>query len=233
MPADGFNTLISKIRGQLSRVAENEGAAIVSVIELALLYVELREKVRKRQWEKTVTDLGVCPRFAGRYLHIGASWWTQAQALSSDLLAQLPCDVHKLEWLSKLSREDLLACLKLVDCKTCSRGAVIKAVQRMLGVTRAASEEQPVTVKELRKRWADYIRRMVDAIDRLTVDDQTREQLLDELQSQFAEVEESLNPENGRVDPPPSEIVVEGTSTVTATDDCEEGKQEGGDEVAG
>jgi len=198
MVGDNFNTLIGKIKNQLDLVAEKEGNSVLAGIELGKLYVDLRTKVRPRQWEKTLRGLNVNPRVASRYLTIGGSWWATGQALGTVLLAQMPCDVQKLESLSRLSPESLPTCLKLIDCKTGSRGAVISAVKRLLNESPAASEERQVTVKILKKRWDDYIHRIVDAIDSLDdqdIDEQARQELLDEFLAKFTEVEEALQPE--------------------------------------
>jgi len=208
MPMNAFDTLIAEIKARISLTAEQEGHAILSVIELARLYVRLKNSVRKHQWEKTLGELGVNPRVASRYLLIGERWSTPENTPCSAILSQLPCDVHKLEWLARVNPEELSSILKIVDCKTGSRGAVIRGVQRLLGERPAASDERQSTVEDVKKRWSDYIRRTVDAIYSLPdpdVDGEARQQLLEALQVQFAEVEDALLPSGDSDDQPQTE----------------------------
>jgi len=201
MQVDNVKALVSEIKARLDKVAEKEGAVILSIIELADLYGKLRKSVRDSQWEKRLAELGQHPRVVSRYLSIGRSWWGSNVARVSTFLPQMPIDVHKLEWLAKLSPEELPYCVKLIDCKHSSRGAVIQAVQRMIGERPAASEDRHTSVKDLKKRWSDYIRRMVSAIDNLgdrDVDGKVRQDLWDEMQAKFAEVEKILNPEEAK-----------------------------------
>jgi hypothetical protein len=191
-----LSALVDKIKAALQKMDQDHAAVVLQAIELGRLFVALRKKVRRGVWEKTLKDLGFDPRVVCRYLALGESWWTN-QAIGPDLLAQLPCDPHKLVWLCRLSPEELPNFLKVVDCKDGSRGAVIKAVQQIRGEKPPASAEQQVTIQALKKRWADYVNRMVAAIDSLpeeTVDEQTRQQLRDELYAKFAELEEALEP---------------------------------------
>jgi len=141
--------------------------------------------------------MGVEPRVAQRYLNIGGGCLSQEDNLPEDLLKLLPCDLDKLEAISELAFEQVPDFLKLIDCKHASRGAVRVAVKRLRGDQPAASDEPPVSVKDVKKRWQDYVRRMVEAIAKLPdgdVDNEVRKHLLDEFASTFAELEDLLSP---------------------------------------
>jgi hypothetical protein len=190
-------TLVAEIKACTSKLEKNEEKSLLSVIQLAGLYLELRQKVKSRQWQSTLADLGISPRVVSRYLKIGQRWCT-GTPLSSELLTKLPYDVHKLEWLAKLSPEKLARCVGAIDCKQSTRGAIIKLVKELLGESQAAPQATRVTVQDLKKRWSGYVDRMVTAVgnvDLHTVDDQSRVQLLAELHAKFSELAEALNTE--------------------------------------
>jgi len=194
MPVD-VKGLVEDIKVLIGVVAKAEGKAVLHTIELAGRYVQLRGSVRNGRWLKVLEGLKVSPRVASRYLAIGDTWWVQDQPPGADLLAQLPSDLCKLEQLAKLSPEELPKFLSVVPCKTCGRGKVIKLVESWIGEKPSASADQKVTVKDLKKRWADYVRRMVNAIGSLddqAADDEIRGQLLADLEAKFSEVEEAL-----------------------------------------
>jgi len=197
---DPVTGLVEDIKVLTTKMAKAEGNAVLHVIELARLYVELRQSVKKRQWERTLTELGVSLRVASRYLVIGESWWLQDPP-GSDELTLLPCDLEKLEQLSKLSPHHLPVVLQAVRCKEVSRGAVISAVQRVLGGKPPAPADDEVTVKSLKKKLSGYVRRFVNVIEELREEDldaQARQDLWGELQAEFSEVEAALYSESSR-----------------------------------
>jgi len=195
--ANQITTLIEKIKVELGLMAHKEGQAVLSVIEKARLFVELKQSAGKRAWERSLRELDIHPRIAYRYLVIGQCGWTRSLTQGSHLLTQLPCDLQKLEWLSKLNQEQLPTFLKVVPCKDASRGCVIQAVQRMIGEQPSASDDRQITIDVLKKRWANYVNRLVEDIEDLVteeIDATTRQQLLEELTSTFCEIEEILTP---------------------------------------
>jgi hypothetical protein len=191
--------LIEKIKAQTFKTAKSEGAAVLETIELGRLYKALKTRVKKGLWAKTLKGIDVEARVADRYITIGESWWAADQTHGSDSLPLdlLPCDLHKLCWICRLTPEQLSNFLKIFDCKRSSRGTVIKAVQRLKGDQRPASEDQPVTVKTLKKKWKYYVGLTVQAICNLKdgeIDETVRQELLDEMLASFSDVEEALAP---------------------------------------
>jgi len=198
MPTDNnVSALVAEIKTCTSKLSQDEGGVVLTVLQLAGLYVELRKTVQKGDWQKTLAELKASPRVVSRYLKIGKSWCA-GTPVSTALVTKLPYDLHKLEWLSKLSPQNLAKCLESIDCKQGTRAAVIQVVKELLGEGQAALEAPKMTVQEITKRWSGYIDRMVTAIgnvDLQAVDDQRRRQLLDELYAKFCELEDAINTE--------------------------------------
>jgi hypothetical protein len=213
--ANQIATIVEKIKAELGTAAHKEGQAVLSVIETARLFVELKQSAGKRAWERSLRELDIHPRTAYRYLVIGQCGWTSSLTQGSHLLTQLPCDLQKLEWLSRLSQDQLAHLLKVVSCKDASRGCVIQAVQRLIGEQPSASEERQITIDVLKKRWANYVNRLVEDIEDLVteeIDATTRQQLLEEFSSKFYEIEEMLTPR---------EVSLEQASAEDASDQIE------------
>jgi hypothetical protein len=196
-------SLVHNIKARLEEMAKSEGETVRHAIELARLFTELKQQVGRRNWERTLQELGISPRVACRYLAIGNSWWLD-QPLGPEVLALLPCDLQKLESLSRLSPPFLEVVIKAIDCKEASRGAVISAVHKVLGDEPAAPKGREITVEKLKNQWEGYVRRMVDVIEDIQdedFDEETRQLVWNELQAKFAEVEELLYPQEEAGEP--------------------------------
>jgi len=192
-----IGTLVKEIQTLTNKMASTEGKAVLHAIELSRCYTALRKQVKNRQWEKTLAALGTTPRVACRYLVISKSWWIK-QAPGPELLALMPCDLHKLEALSKLEQQALSVLLKAVNCKDSSRGEVISAVDGVLGVPHTPSaDDDEVTLSDLKKRWEGSIRKIIadiEDLDNEDLDDEAREDLWTDLSKKFSEVEAALYP---------------------------------------
>jgi len=207
MPADNVSRIVDAIRVQMKKIEDNASASVLSIIDLANLYTQLRESVRTWHWKEKLSELGVSERVACRYLKIGEGWWTR-DSIEPAVLAQLPCDIHKLEWLSRLEPAPLKEALRFIDCRQASRGAVIKAVQRRLGIRQEVAKPRRVSFAKVMQLCSASIHQMVDAIDNLDpeeVKEEERKALLDELYAQFDDVEEALLPDSEVEEPPPSD----------------------------
>ena len=148
-------TLIEQIRVESEKMANSEGAAVLHAIELAKLYGVLRGSVTGRRWEKSLAELGISPRVAARYLKISESWWG-TRTPGSEILALLPCDLHKLEWICRLGESELPVFVKALQCKDVSRGEVITAVQKLLGEQPGSPpRDDRVTAEQLKRVCGD------------------------------------------------------------------------------
>jgi len=207
-----IDTLVEGIKVLNSKMDKAEGKAVLHTIELASMYVELRQNVKNRQWERTLKEVGISPRVASRYLTIGESWWLDQQP-GPDELARLPWDLEKLESLSKLSVEALPIVLKSINPRQDSRGAVKAAVQRVTGGSPSEPADDEITVKKLQKQLSNYVHCMVNVIEDLEehdLDDEAKEELWNTLQATFSEVKQVLHP---------SEEVAEPTAEQPADED--------------
>jgi len=187
-------TWIAEIKKCTSKLEDIDGMSILKIIELASLYIHLQANVRPKQWGKTLEELGVHVRVANRYLIIGGSWWPKHPP-GPELLSLMPNDVHKLEWIARLPSESLATFLRTIDCREGSRGAVIAAVQRVLGTRKKSPKAPKMTWQDLKKRWSDYVDRMIDAIDNLgdqEIDETCCKELVDSLRAKYVEMEDAL-----------------------------------------
>jgi hypothetical protein len=187
------SSLIEQIRVESEKMATSEGAAVLHAIELAKLYGVLRDSVTGRRWAKSLAELGISPRVAARYLKISESWWG-TRTPGSDILSLLPCDLHKLEWISRLSESALPVFVKTLKCKDVSRGEVISAVQALLGEQPGSpARNDSVTVQQLRRAWSQNIKGLLAVAEDLTeLDAEERQQVWDEFLAEFARVEQAF-----------------------------------------
>jgi len=187
---------MDEIREDLANQADLEGQTVLQIISLASRFTELRSQIRaERRWERTVIELGVSPRVACRYLCNGQSWWVE-HTPDSGILPYLPCDLHKLVELCKLSPEQLDVHAKGGSCKERSRNEVQEAVQSILSASNRTPREA-ASVETLRKQLTGCVKRLVDVLDDLTdheIEEEDRHTLWEELQNKFAEVRDALGP---------------------------------------
>jgi hypothetical protein len=208
--------VIEKITAEKRRIAENEGNLVLNAISMGKHFAELKS-LCPRRWLRELDELGFSPRTASRYLQLGTSWWAN-QTPRSDVLSQLPVDLHKLEYLCRLSSEQLVQFLKIVDCKDCNRSELITMVLRLLGERRQASK--PAAKKNvdlILKEWDRYVCRTLEAIEELGPDaasDEIRAKLTEGLHSKFAEVEDMLNPVEEEAQPPSDQGTANAETTV-------------------
>ena len=186
-------TLIEQIRVESEKMATSEGAAVLHAIELAKLYGVLRRSVTGRRWEKSLAELGISPRVAARYLKISASWWG-CRTPGSEILALLPCDLHKLEWICRLGESELPVFVKALQCKDVSRGEVITAVQKLLGEQPGSPpRDDRVTAEQLKRVWSQSLRGLLAVAEDLTeLDAEERQQVCEEVLAEFARVEQAF-----------------------------------------
>jgi hypothetical protein len=128
------DALLDKIRAEQVNVNSREGPIVASLLRICMHVAELRGLVKK-DWSKRLKQVGMNARVASRYVQIGKSWLGQIGLTESDLLSRLPTDLLKLEWLCRLSTDQLDGLLAQMDCKKTSRGQVIAAVKGILGDT--------------------------------------------------------------------------------------------------
>jgi hypothetical protein len=95
---------------------------------------------------------------------VGA-WGRDFGPIESGLLARLPQDVQKLEWMVKLSSEALRQFAEDLDCRGTPRATVIKAVKGILNKDRPAAqtEGRGTTLQTIEM----LLRRLVSLLDGL------------------------------------------------------------------
>jgi hypothetical protein len=133
-PAPEIADLVAGIRAAQARIDQDEADAIVEQVRIGRLLVDL-QKLAGRQWTALVRELGYHARTASRYQKLGASWWAdRIGTQGTDWCTGFPPDLQKLEWLCRLSDEQLRALLAKLDPKKASRPAIRRAVQDILGI---------------------------------------------------------------------------------------------------
>ena len=153
--------MLDKILKEKQKIDRHEGDIVASLIRIGHHLAELRAAA-KRTWAERLKTLGINPRVAARHLKLAEYWPIEIGLNESDLLARLPVDLLKLEWLCRVPVERLGELLDQLDCKKATRSEVIATVRAMLGETPPAPSEPSVT-----KFVERCIRRLVTAVDRL------------------------------------------------------------------
>jgi hypothetical protein len=182
-----------KIEGEELSKSKRDGKIVLSLVEIGRLLVELQQHVKKT-WSKDVKALGYSPRAASRLQQLGASWWAGNGLLEAVSLDQLPTDVHKLEWLCRLGKEQLAEFLGRTDCKALSRTKAIEAVKEVLGLHKDKEELAPEAV--LVKTVEQFVRRLTAKIEDWQQGGsapQARQQVRGALDHAFEELRQALD----------------------------------------
>jgi hypothetical protein len=198
---DSITSIVNQIDEQTKALAKAEGDQVLRVLRIARLFVKLKREAKPLQWQKEVRARGYDPRVVRRYLLLGASWLGSPETPEREIPQGLPYDMLKLEWLCRLSREQLASMREFIDVCKVSRTAVIEAVRRRLGEPqRAQSGAVKPNVQAIKKRCDDAVTRIFEAIDGLghsAAEDEVRQQLAVDLAARFAEIEEALQAPRG------------------------------------
>jgi hypothetical protein len=122
----------ARVEAEEAKSASNEGRLVQAHIAIGCRFVQLKAAVKKvrGRWATRIAQLGYAPRVARRYLKLGQSWWG---GLNESVLNQLPRDLEKLDWLCRLSKEQLDQVLEKHNCKRLDRSEVVNIVKEMIG----------------------------------------------------------------------------------------------------
>ena len=130
----GVDDVVNQIKNAKKKLDKGEGNFLARLICIGLLLAQLRG-LAKRIWNKLVVNLGFNARVALRYLKLAESPLAEIGLNESDLLARLPSDLLKLEWICRLDAAQLDELLTRMDPKKESRPKVIAAVKEITGKT--------------------------------------------------------------------------------------------------
>jgi hypothetical protein len=184
----GIAAVVQKIKAEQDRLNESDAPAVGSHLRLALLLAELR-RLAKRNWLKLVKALGYDKRVANRYASIGTYLLTKMGLTESHLRAMLPPDVMKLEWVCRLTAEQLEKLTAAIDVKKASRPRVIREVKKILGLEVTARRPDLATQID---RAMQQFASLVGKISTEEPDAAQRQLLLGEMAAGVAEVQEML-----------------------------------------
>jgi len=190
-----INDLLTQIEVATNQLHNDEGNLVLKAIRLGQLFVALKCSVRPNRWLKELEKLKYKERDVRRYLAIGSSWWHTAQAPVSELLTNLPYDLHKLECLCRLDQSQLESLSRCRDLRSDSRGEIFSRVQVLLG--QGNDTETAVSapsVADIKKRIDGNVDRILEVLDTLPADatDEQRLEIFATLQKGLEEFEESL-----------------------------------------
>jgi hypothetical protein len=129
----GLAALLGQIQKAKQMSDRHEGGSVVLQVKEGILLAKLKAMVR-RKWTEHVSEIGYHSRAASRLLKLAATWWrTEIGTKGSDLLQRLPADPQKLEWLCRLTREELQDLVAKTDCRKATRKEVIDLVKKFNG----------------------------------------------------------------------------------------------------
>jgi hypothetical protein len=127
----GLPGVLAQIAAEWEELDRQEGDVVGACFRLGRLLAELR-RLARRDWSKRSKALGIHPRVARRYVRLGESELARSGLPESDLLCRLPADLMKLEWLCRLTAEQLRELLGRLDARGASREKVVAAVKAVL-----------------------------------------------------------------------------------------------------
>jgi molybdopterin converting factor small subunit len=157
----GIRKLVNEIVKERQKIDRCEGDVVAAYVRIARHLADLRQ-LAKKDWAKQLKAIGMHPRVAGRYLKISQHWQDEIGLRESDLLARLPPDLLKLEWLCRVPPVKLSDLLDTLDCKKATRPQVIAAVREALG------EDPPTKAEDDVEKFVErFIGRLAKTIDRL------------------------------------------------------------------
>jgi hypothetical protein len=142
-------TLEILIQGEQDKVARCEGKVVASRLQIGKYLAELRGRTC-RGWTVQLRSLGVDARAARRYVKLGKTELAAVGPGQPDLLAALPTDLVRLDWLSRLSVEQVRGLLARGSLREASRTAVIAAVKGLLGGQGTPAKAAPSLEKEVK-----------------------------------------------------------------------------------
>jgi hypothetical protein len=185
---------MAQIRAEQSKIDRNEGQIVASYVELGRLLLDMKNRA-KRTWTQQVQQIGYHPRAASRLQQLAKGWWTAIIGTNgSDLFDRLPPDPQKLEWLCRLTREQMQKLLNESDPKRASRKEVIATVKAMLGKATTPRPKDPL--EPIKRRFdglVNCIRQLADD----EIDEAVRAMAAESLADKLAELQaamESIGP---------------------------------------
>jgi len=213
--ATDLSTLVQQIKAVQQAIQGDESNIVLRMVELGELLIRLRRK-GGGDWGRHASELGYPPRIATRYMLLGKSWWANNRLRESGLTKELPTDLLKLEWLCRLTHEQLVEGLNNWRCREWSRSQLIDAVKLKLDFKAKVKPVQAVTIDRIREECDKFVERVLEAIETSPeemADPTARQRLLDELQSKFAEVERVLDSSEEVGEQPAEDDAEDATST--------------------
>jgi hypothetical protein len=170
--------LIEQVRSEQSKIGQDEGRTVSCLARIGALLNEI-QIVAGRTWTKLVAELGYHPRAATRYQRLGASWIARIGTTGSEFLNHLPSDIQKLDWLCRLTPEQLRVLLQNVDLKNSTRNAVKGAVKAVLGIPSDAPTTRGdiARILKLVDRFSSQMIKALECLDVSALDNQARQRI--------------------------------------------------------
>jgi hypothetical protein len=178
-----------RIAREEKKIAGNEDKVVASHVSIGRALAELR-KLAKKDWAVRLKRLDISPRVASRYIKLGESELARIGLLESDLPGKLPPDLMKLEWLCKLTADQLRDLQGRLDLKKANRHKVIEAVKGVLNLP-----SKPKAAPGLGKAVASALKRLCDAVGRIDAeveDPADRQHIREQVLRGLHEVEKNL-----------------------------------------
>lgn len=120
--------LVHQIKELLSAMKAQSGTLVLNKVETGRLLSRLRAKANGN-WNRMLQEIGMNDRVARRYMALVKNGWWTTGLKESGLHEILPPDVMKLEWLCRLTREQLEG-VKDWPFKHWTREQLIEALKR-------------------------------------------------------------------------------------------------------
>jgi len=187
--------LVQQIKAIQSEMLKDEGNLVLRHVAIGELLIQLK-KTAGSKWPQHLAELGYDTRVARRYMQLAKSWWAGDGLKKSELLPELPADLLKLEWLCRLTEEQLAEGVDNWRCREWSRNQVIDAVKKKLNIRAKAKPVHVVTIDTIVDDCDKFVERALETIDVSgdeIADPEARQRLLAELSDKFAAIEDAIH----------------------------------------
>lgn len=199
--------IVNSIKSALAEIDQAEGPVILKKIEVGKLLNELRKKAGTG-WIVAAKLADLDHRTALRYRAIARSWWGES-GLDAELATKLPSDLQKLEYLCRLSPQQLESWVRFGRAKEMSRARLIMEVQKELGKKATAPRPDTPTFERLEKacdKAVDDLLNVVVLAKGELADQCQRELIIELILERITEVQSAVGGDNETDSDPESDV---------------------------
>jgi len=191
------------IRTLQEEVRKADGKSVLASVKIGGLLIYLTLKTGE-QWVTAAQELGYDRRTAARMKRVAKSWWKDGGLERTGFHKDLPSDIHKLEMLCELTREQLATLVAGGEIRHKSRATLAETIRKIKGKTPRPSTVSPVSSEKILKqsdKLVDDFRLVIDQAATAIDDASQRRDILAIFREQLQELDAAVQEELEAPDP--------------------------------